>query len=105
MNETTKSFNQELINQQEFLPDTSIFATIDGEITDVIKIKDSFNRLHQEEKLRIISVLLEFCSSEILREVPPFSKNELPKTYINDVEVDSNNSSVTTTGVWTPKTN
>jgi hypothetical protein len=32
-------------------------------------------------------------------------ENELPKTYINGVEVDSNNSSVTTTGVWTPKTN
>ncbi len=36
-----------------------------------------------------------------------FNQNELPKTYINGVEVDSNNSSVTTTGtgVWTPKTN
>jgi hypothetical protein len=32
------------------------------------------------------------------------NQNELPKTYINGVEVDSNNSSVTTTGVWTPKT-
>jgi hypothetical protein len=103
--ETTKSFNQELINQQEFFPDTSIFATtIDGELTDVINIKDCFNRLAKEEKLKVISVLLEFCSSEILREVPPFSKNELPKTYINSVEVDSNNNSVTTTGVWTPKT-
>jgi len=34
-----------------------------------------------------------------------YNQNELPKTYINGVEVDSNNSSVTTTGVWTPKTN
>jgi hypothetical protein len=91
-------------NSHDLFPSTSIFATIDGEITDIINIKDCFNRLHQEEKLRIISVLLEFCSSEILREVPPFSKNELPKTYINSVEVVSYNSSVTTTGVWTPKT-
>jgi hypothetical protein len=34
-----------------------------------------------------------------------YNQNELPKTYINGVEVDSDNSSVTTTGVWTPKTN
>jgi len=34
-----------------------------------------------------------------------YTQNELPKTYINGVEVDSDNSSVTTTGVWTPKTN
>ena len=34
-----------------------------------------------------------------------YNQNELPKTYINGVEVDSNNSSVTTTGVWTSKTN
>jgi hypothetical protein len=33
------------------------------------------------------------------------NQNELPKTYINGVEVDSDNSLVTTTVVWTPKTN
>lgn len=60
----------------DLFPCTSIFANIDGEITDVINIKDSFNRLSQEEKLKIISVLLEFCSTEILREVPPCNKNE-----------------------------
>ena len=60
----------------DLFPCTSIFATIDGEITDVINIKDSFNRLPQEEKLKIISVLLEFCASEILIEVPPCSKNK-----------------------------
>jgi len=64
MNETTKSFNQELINQQEFLPDTSIFSTVDGEITDIINIKDSFRFLPQEEKLKIVSVLLEWCAAE-----------------------------------------
>jgi hypothetical protein len=47
------------------LPSTSIFATtIDGELTDVINIKDSFNRLPKEEKLKIVSVLLEFCAME-----------------------------------------
>jgi hypothetical protein len=64
MNETTKSFNQELINQQEFFPDTSIFSTVDGEITDIINIKDSFRFLPQEEKLKIVSVLLEWCAAE-----------------------------------------
>jgi hypothetical protein len=59
----------------DLFPCTSIFATIDGEITDVINIKDCFNRLPKEKKLEIISVLLEFCSTEILREVPPCSKN------------------------------
>jgi hypothetical protein len=47
------------------LPSTSIYATtIDGELTDVINIKDSFNRLPKKEKLKIISVLLEFCAAE-----------------------------------------
>jgi hypothetical protein len=61
---TAKSFNQELINQQEFLPDTSIFSTVDGQITDIINIKDSFRFLPQEEKLKIVSVLLEWCAAE-----------------------------------------
>jgi len=53
------------ISSHYFLPNTSIFATtIDGEITDVINIKDCFNRLPQEEKLKTISVLLEFCAAE-----------------------------------------
>jgi len=51
------------INAHDFLPSTSIFATnIDGELTDVINIKDCFNRLPQDEKLKVVSVLLEFCS-------------------------------------------
>ena len=53
------------ISSHDFLPNTSIFATtIDGELIDVINIKDSFNRLPQEEKLKIVSVLLEFCAME-----------------------------------------
>lgn len=67
MNETTKSFNQELINQQEFFPATSIFSTVDGEITDIINIKDSFRFLPQEEKLKIVSVLLEWCAAETFK--------------------------------------
>ena len=56
------------ISSHDFLPNTSIFATtIDGEITDVINIKDCFNRLPQEEKLKTISVLLEFCAAETLK--------------------------------------
>ena len=53
------------INAHDFLPNTSIFATtIDGELTDVINIKDCFNRLPQDEKLKVVSVLLEFCAAE-----------------------------------------
>jgi hypothetical protein len=58
-NETIK------ISSNDFLPSTSIFATtIDGELTDVINIKDCFNRLPKEEKLKVVSVLLEFCAAE-----------------------------------------
>jgi len=53
------------INAHDLFPCTSIFATtIDGELTDVINIKDSFNRLPKEEKLKIVSVLLDFCAAE-----------------------------------------
>ena len=53
------------MNSHDFLPSTSIFATtIDGELTDVINIKDCFNRLSQDEKLKVVSVLLEFCAAE-----------------------------------------
>ncbi len=53
------------MNSHDFLPNTSIFATtIDGELTDVINIKDCFNRLPQDEKLKVVSVLLEFCAAE-----------------------------------------
>lgn len=55
------------MSSHDFLPNTSIFATVDGEITDVINIKDSFNRLPKEEKLKIVSVLLEFCAAETLK--------------------------------------
>jgi len=59
LNETIK------INAHDFLPNTSIFATTtDGVLTDVINIKDCFNRLPQEEKLKVVSVLLEFCAME-----------------------------------------
>lgn len=53
------------INAHDLFPCTSIYATtIDGELTDVINIKDSFNRLPKEEKLKIVSALLEWCASE-----------------------------------------
>jgi hypothetical protein len=52
------------INAYDLFPCTSIFATVDGEITDIIKIKDSFRFLPKEEKLKIVSVLLEFCAAE-----------------------------------------
>jgi hypothetical protein len=60
------SYSNETIkmSSHDFLPSTSIFATVDGEITDIINIKDSFNRLPKEEKLKIVSVLLEFCAAE-----------------------------------------
>jgi len=54
------------VGGHDFLPSTSIFATVDGKITDIINIKDSFNRLPKEEKLKIVSVLLEFCAAETL---------------------------------------
>ena len=46
------------------LPSTSVFAFFNGELTDVINIKDCFNRLPQEEKLKIVSVLLDWCAAE-----------------------------------------
>jgi hypothetical protein len=49
------------------LPSTSIYATVDGEITDIINIKDSFNRLPKEEKQKIVSALLEWCAYETLK--------------------------------------
>jgi hypothetical protein len=52
------------MSSHDFLPNTSIFATVDGEITDIINIKDSFRFLPNEEKLKIVSVLLEFCAAE-----------------------------------------
>ena len=56
------------MNAHNFLPSTRIFATtIDGELTDVINIKDCFNRLAKEEKLKVVSVLLEFCAAETLK--------------------------------------
>jgi len=60
----TVTLSQPFINCHDLFPCTSIFATVDGEITDVINIKDSFNRLPKEEKLKIVSVLLEFCAME-----------------------------------------
>jgi hypothetical protein len=53
------------MNSHDLFPSTSIFATtIDGELTDVINIKDCFNRLPEDEKLKVVSVLLEFCAAE-----------------------------------------
>jgi hypothetical protein len=55
------------ISSHDLFPSTGIYATVDGEITDIINIKDSFRFLPQEEKLKIVSVLLEFCASETLK--------------------------------------
>jgi hypothetical protein len=62
----TYSYSNETIkmSSHDFLPNTSIFATVDGEITDIINIKDSFRFLPNEEKLKIVSILLEFCAAE-----------------------------------------
>jgi hypothetical protein len=61
----TVTLSQPFISCHDFLPNTSIFATtVDGEITDIINIKDSFRFLPQEEKLKIVSVLLEWCAME-----------------------------------------
>jgi predicted metallopeptidase len=63
---TTTFLNEPIkMNAHDLFPCTSIYATtIDGELTDVINIKDSFNRLPKKEKLKIISALLEFCAME-----------------------------------------
>ena len=61
---TAVTLSQPFINCHDLFPSTSIFATVDGEIKDIINIKDSFNRLPKKEKLKIISVLLEFCAAE-----------------------------------------
>jgi hypothetical protein len=64
----TVTLSQPFISCHDLFPSTSIFATtIDGELTDVINIKDCFNRLPQEEKLKVVSVLLEFCAAETLK--------------------------------------
>jgi len=60
----TVTLSQPFISCHDSSPCTSIFATVDGEIKDIINIKDSFNRLPKEEKLKIVSVLLEFCAAE-----------------------------------------
>ena len=62
----TVTLSQPFISCHDSSPSTSIFATTtDGVLTDVINIKDCFNRLPQEEKLKVVSVLLEFCAAEI----------------------------------------
>jgi len=43
---------------------TSIFAFVNGELTDVINIKDCFNRLPQKEKQKIVIELLKWCAAE-----------------------------------------
>jgi hypothetical protein len=60
----TVTLSQPFINWHDSSQNTSIFATVDGEITDIINIKDSFRFLPQEEKLKIVSILLEFCAAE-----------------------------------------
>jgi hypothetical protein len=60
----TVTLSQPFISCHDSSPNTRIFATVDGELTDVINIKDSFNRLPKEEKLKVVLVLLEFCAME-----------------------------------------
>jgi hypothetical protein len=71
-------------NAHDLFPCTSIFATtIDGELTDVINIKDCFNKLPKDEKLKIVSVLLEFCAAETSKLTKPI---ELPSDWDIDKE-------------------
>ena len=68
--QTTGTYSNEpiKISSHDLFPSTSIFATtIDGELKDVINIKDCFNRLPEDEKLKVVSVLLEFCAAETLK--------------------------------------
>jgi hypothetical protein len=72
------------MSSHDLFPSTSIFATtIDGELTDVINIKDCFNRLPQDEKLKVVSVLLEFCAAETSKLTKPI---ELPSDWDIDKE-------------------
>ena len=79
----TVTLSQPFINWHDSSQNTSIFATVDGEITDIINIKDSFNRLPKEEKLKIVSVLLEFCAAETSKLTKPI---ELPSDWDIDKE-------------------
>jgi hypothetical protein len=79
----TVTLSQPFISCHDYSPNTSIFATVDGEITDIINIKDSFNRLPKEEKLKIVSVLLEFCAAETSKLTKPI---ELPSDWDIDKE-------------------
>lgn len=63
----TVTLSQPFISCHDSSPNTSIFATVDGEIIDIINIKDSFRFLPQEEKQKIVSVLLEWCAYETLK--------------------------------------
>ncbi len=66
---------------------------------------ETFNKFLEKEKEQIMDSYLQgsfddgpnITNSEQYYN-QTYNQNELPKTYINGVEVDSNNSSVTTTG-------
>ena len=79
----TVTLSQPFISCHDLFPCTSIFATVDGEIIDIINIKDSFRFLPQEEKLKIVSVLLEFCAAETSKLTKPI---ELPSDWDIDKE-------------------
>ena len=55
------------MSSHDLFPSTSIFAFVNGELTDVINIKDCFNRLPQKEKQKIVSELLKWCAYETLK--------------------------------------
>jgi hypothetical protein len=95
-----KTAMQELI---EFIESTNNTPHVN------LTIMDKAKKLLEKEKEQIVD--FGYKCRESKNTLPQdifnqtYTQNELPKTYINGVEVDSDNSSVTTTGVWTPKTN
>jgi hypothetical protein len=58
--------NQEIISIENSEKSTRIYNTINGEIKEIVRINDCFDLLPHQNKLKTVSVLLDWCSSEIL---------------------------------------
>jgi len=58
--------NQEIISIENSEKSTRIYNTIKGEIKEIVRINDCFDLLPHQNKLETVSVLLDWCSSEIL---------------------------------------
>jgi CYTH domain-containing protein len=110
-----KTAIQELIEKIQYSIDVqsgvSLTETQVNTLKAVMLIAETLLEKEKEQILRAFDLGMHEClaydtnSNNYYNQT--YNQNELPKTYINGVEVDSNNSSVTTTGtgVWTPKTN